>query len=154
MSVNNTGLKRTVFSMVGCTRSFSLFVLIGHFLYLHFKWYPLSWFPTPHQRPPIPSLPLLLWGCSPTHPTTSASPPWHCPSPGHWAFKGPRTSSPTDAQQGHPLLHMWLVLCVPPCVLFGWWFSSWELWGRGSGWLILLFFLQGSKPIQFLQSFL
>jgi hypothetical protein len=18
---------------------------------------------------------------------------------------------------------------VPPCVLFGWWFSSWELWG-------------------------
>ena len=20
---------------------------------------------------------------------------------------------------------------VPPCILFGWWFNFWELWGRG-----------------------
>jgi hypothetical protein len=37
----------------------------------------------------------------------------------------------------------------PPCILFGWWFSPWELWG--SGWLIL-FFLWGCKPLQLLQS--
>jgi hypothetical protein len=24
---------------------------------------------------------------------------------------------------------MWLDPWVPPCVLFGWWFSPWELWG-------------------------
>jgi hypothetical protein len=34
-------------------------------MYLHFKCYPLSQFPL--WKPPIPS-PLLLWGCSPTHP--------------------------------------------------------------------------------------
>ena len=34
-----------------------------------------------------------------------------------------------------------------PCVLFGWWFSPWELGQRGAGWLILLFFLWGYKPL-------
>jgi hypothetical protein len=42
---------------------------------------------------------------------------------------------------------------VPLCVLFGWWFSPWELWGRGSGWFILFFFLWGCKTFQFIQSF-
>jgi len=28
----------------------------------------------------------------------------------------------------HPLLHMQLEPWVCPCVLFGWWFSPWELW--------------------------
>ena len=49
-----------------------------------------------------------------------------------------------DILQGHPLLHMQLKQWVAPCVLFVWWFSSGELWGKGSGWLILLFFLWGS----------
>jgi hypothetical protein len=41
----------------------------GYFLHLHFKYYPLSRSPPPFQRPPIPSsLPLLLCGCSSTHP--------------------------------------------------------------------------------------
>jgi hypothetical protein len=31
--------------------------------------------------------------------------------------------------QGHPRLHMWLEPWDPPCVLFGWWFSCWELSG-------------------------
>jgi hypothetical protein len=26
---------------------------------------------------------------------------------------------------------MWLEPWVPPCVLFGWWFSPWECWGGG-----------------------
>jgi hypothetical protein len=42
---------------------------------------------------------------------------------------GPRATPPTDVQQVHPLLHMRLEPWVPPCVLFGWWFSHWELWG-------------------------
>jgi hypothetical protein len=48
---------------------------------------------------------------------------------GYQAFTGPRTSSPIDTWQGHPLVYMRLKLWVPPRVLFGWWFSLWELWG-------------------------
>ena len=81
------------------------------------------------------SLFLLLWGCSPIHPPTPASLPSHSPTLGHWAFTGPRAFSPIYAQLGHPLLHMWLEPWVPPCVLFGWWFSPWELWGVGF-WLV------------------
>jgi hypothetical protein len=114
--------------------SFPCFSFIGYFLYLHFNCYPLSQFPL--WKPPIPSpLILILWGCSPTHPPTPASQPSHSPTLGHRAFTGPRTSSPTDVQQGHPLLHMWLELWVPPCVLFGWWFSRWDL-GGGGVWLL------------------
>jgi hypothetical protein len=48
---------------------------------------------------------------------------------GHQAFTGLRASLPIDVQQGHPLLHMQLEPWVPPCVLFGWWFSPWKLLG-------------------------
>jgi hypothetical protein len=107
----------------------------------------------PTLKPPIPSLlPLLLWGCSNTHPPTPTSLPSHSPIVGHRPFTGPRASPPFDVQQGHSLLHMQLEPWVPPCVHFGWWFSPWELWG--SGWLILLFFLWGCKPLQLRQSFL
>jgi hypothetical protein len=49
------------------------FFFIGYFMYLHFKCYPLSWFPL--WKPPIASLlPLLLWRCSPpTHPLLLAA---------------------------------------------------------------------------------
>ena len=36
------------------------------------------------------------------------------------------------------LLHKQLNAWVPPCVLFGWWFSPWELWGV---WLVNIFVL-------------
>ena len=62
--------------------------------------------------------------CSPTHPLLS----WHFLTMGHQAFTGPRASPPIDVQQGHPLL-MPLEPYVPPCVLFSWWFSPWELCG-------------------------
>ena len=39
------------------------------------------------------------------------------------ASKGPMASPPIDARQGHPLLHIQLEPWVPPCVLFGLWFS-------------------------------
>jgi hypothetical protein len=47
---------------------------------------------------------------------------------GHQSSTGPKDSSPIDVQQGHPLLHMQLEPWVPPCILFGWWFSPSELW--------------------------
>jgi hypothetical protein len=75
--------------------------------------------------PVLSSLPLLLWGCSSTHPSSPTSLPLiplHCGS--YAAFIGPRSFPPVDAWQGHPLLHMQL----EPCVLLGWWLSPWELW--------------------------
>jgi hypothetical protein len=41
---------------------------------------------------------------------------------------GPRAYSPTDAQQGHSLLHMLQEPWVSPSVLLGLWFSTWEFW--------------------------
>jgi hypothetical protein len=79
--------------------SFFLFLFIGYFIYLQFKCYPLSWFPL--RKPPIPSpLPLLLWGCSPTHAPTPTSLTWHSPTLGHQAFTGPRASPLIDVWQG------------------------------------------------------
>jgi hypothetical protein len=99
-----------------------VFFFLRYFLYLHFKCYPISWFP--FQNPPIPS-PLLLL----TNPSTPTSLSRHSPTLRHRAFTGPRASPPIDDQQVHLLLHMQLETWVPPCVLFGWWFSPWELWG-------------------------
>jgi hypothetical protein len=115
------------------TLEFILF--IGYFLYWHFKSYPLSRF-APSRKPPTPSsLPLLLWGCSSTHPPT----PTFLPSIPlardiYGAFIGTRPSPPIDAWQGHPLLHMQL----EPCVLLGCWLSPWELW---EVWLVDIVFL-------------
>jgi hypothetical protein len=63
-----------------------------------------------------------------TNPPTHAFLSWHSPILGHRAFTGPRASPPIDDQSGLPLLHMWLKPLVLSCVLFGWWFSPWELW--------------------------
>ena len=107
---------------------FSFLLLAILFIYISnvnplpgFKCIPFPRFPSP--------LPLLLWGCSPTHPPTPTSLPWYSPTLRHQAFTGPRASPPTYVQKGHPLLHMWLEPWVPPCVLLGWWFSPWELLG-------------------------
>jgi len=54
---------------------FSFFLFLIRYFYLHFKCYPLSRFPI--HKPPIPSsLPLLLRGCSLTHPPN----PSHLPA--------------------------------------------------------------------------
>jgi hypothetical protein len=78
---------------------------------------PFPGFPYPH--------PLSLL----TDPPTPASWPCHSPTLGHRAFTKPRASPPIDVQQGHPLLYIWLEPWVSPCVLFGWWFSTYERWG-------------------------
>ena len=79
--------------------------------------FPVSPLKIPYLLPLLPKTP------------TSASWPWHSPTLGHRAFTGPRAFPPIDDEQGSLLLHMWLEPWVPPCVLFGWWFSPWELWG-------------------------
>ena len=88
--------------------------------------FPRSPSENPLSNPPSPC---FYKGVPSTHSPTPASLSWHSPTLGHPAFTGPRASPPIDAWQGHPLLHMRLEPWVPPCVLFGWWFSPWELWG-------------------------
>jgi hypothetical protein len=68
-----------------------------------------------------------------TNPPTPTSWPWHSHTLGHRAFIGQRASHPIAVWLGHSGLHMQLEPWVPPCVLFGWWFSPWELWGY---WLV------------------
>ena len=56
---------------------------------------------------------------------------------GHQAFTGARASPSTDARQGHGSLNVYsLVGGLVPGI------------PGGSGWLILLFFLWGCKPLQ------
>jgi hypothetical protein len=93
----------------------------------------LSPFPVSHLEPPSPLSPppviMRMVPLPPTHShlTTLAFP--NSPTLGNCAFTGPRCSPPIDARQCHPLLHMQLEPWVPPCVLFGWSFSPWDLWG-------------------------
>jgi hypothetical protein len=106
---------------------FSILLQVAYNFFLLFYWifslfifqmFPLSWSPR-HQKSPTPSsFPLLLWGCSPAYlPTCPSSIPLHWGV--YWAIIGPRPSSPIDAWQGHPLLHMQL----DPCVLLCLWLS-------------------------------
>jgi hypothetical protein len=87
-----------------------------------FQIYPLSFFPLwklpyPILFPLLNNHPLLLlcpgillnWGIEPSQ------------------DQGPLHSS--DVPQDHPLLHMRLETWVLTCIVFGWWFSPWELWG-------------------------
>jgi hypothetical protein len=94
---------------------------------------PFPGFPSPFpgfpKGKPLVACPLPLL----INPPTPSSWLWHFPTQAHRAFTGLRTSPPIDDQLGHPLLHMQLKPWVPPCVLFGWWFSPWELWGY---WLV------------------
>ena len=87
--------------------------------------------PYPILPPPASMRVLTHW------PTHSSLPSWYSPTLWHEAFPWPRASLPIVIPQGHPLLHMQLEPWEPPCVLFGWWFPSWEL--LGSDWLILFF---------------
>ena len=73
-----------------------------------------------------PSSSFYEGACS--HPPTPALPPGKSLTLGHQAFTGPKTSSPIDVPQGHPLLQMRLEPWNPPVVFLGWWFSPWELW--------------------------
>jgi hypothetical protein len=83
-----------------------------------FQMYSLSMSPlwkTPYYMPPSTASMSVL-----PNPPTPVFLPWHSPTLGHQTPTGPRAAPPTDAQQGHPLAHMWPEPWVPPCVLFGW----------------------------------
>ena len=69
---------------------------------------------------------------SPSHPLPPPQP--GIPYTREWAFPEPMASPPIEGQQGHPLLHVQLEPWVPPCVLCGWWFSPWGLWGGLVSW--------------------
>ena len=84
---------------------FLKFISIRYFLYLHFKFYPLS----------SPETPL-------SHPSS------HSPTLWHRAFIRLRASPLTDVPQVHPLLHMRQEPWVPLCVLFVCWIGPREIW--------------------------
>jgi hypothetical protein len=111
---------------------------------VHSPWNPLSCLPSP----------CFYEGTTlPTHPLTS--PPSNSPTLEHpLRLQGPRASPPIDAWQGHPLLHVQLGPCVPPCVLLGWWLSPWELRGVGVGGEQGLVGWYCCKFLQLLHSFL
>jgi hypothetical protein len=93
---------------------------------------------------PFPVFPLELPYTLPPSPVSlrvlPLSPTYQLPShrPGislHWGIKPSQVQGPLlliDARQCHSLLHMPL----EPWVLFGWWFSPWEL--RVGGWAFWL----------------
>ena len=120
---------------------FFIFCFIGYFVYLHFKCYFLS--QVPLQKIAIPStFPCFYEDAS--HSLTPASLPSQSPT-----LRQDQGHHLIVAQQGHPLLHMHLEPWVPLCVLFGWWFSPWELWVQGgwSGCLMLLFSYGVADPL-------
>jgi hypothetical protein len=84
----------------------------------------------PHKAPYPPS-PCLYEGAPlPTHPLLLS-----CPGiPLHWGIEPPQAQGPLLPLMSNKniLCHIWVL----PCVFFGWWSSSQELWG--SGWLTLL----------------
>jgi hypothetical protein len=106
---------------------FSLFFHFLFFLkYFLFKFQMLSLFlifplKTPNCPPPV------------HHPPTPPSYPWHSPTLKYRDFIGQSVSLPIDELQGHSLIHMQQYPWIPPCVLFGQWFSPWEIWGY---WLV------------------
>jgi hypothetical protein len=90
---------------------------------------------SPFLVSPSNLIPLL-----PAHnPPTASSLSWQSPTLGHWAFTGPRASTPIDDSQGHPLLHMQLEPWVPPYVFFGWLVGLVAGISESTGWFILLF---------------
>ena len=91
--------------------------------------YPYPVFPWQTPYPILPSLCFCEGAPQPTLPPDSLPEHEHSSMLEHQAFTGPRNSTSIDVRQGYPLLHMLVEPWVPPCVFFGWWFNSWELWG-------------------------
>jgi len=91
--------------------------------------FPISPPETSYTIPPPPTSMRML----PNPPTHSLSSP--CPGiPLYWGIK------PSQDQELLPLmpnkLYVQLEPGVTPCVLFGWWFSPWELWWGRVVWLV------------------
>ena len=95
-------------------------------------------------------LPLILWGCSSTHPPTPVTPPSITQ---HWCIESPQDQGPP-----HPLMPDKAIFCY----MCSWSHVSFHVYSLvggwvpvssgGSDWLILLFSLWDCKPLQLLQS--
>jgi hypothetical protein len=125
-------------------------LMIGYFLYLLFKCYPLSRFPprNPLFHSPSPDSMRVF-----PHPPTNS----HLPDlPSHSPYTGASKSS----QDQGPLLPLMPYKAILCCICG--WSHAYSLVGGlvpgssggGPGWLILLFFLWDCKPLQIFQSFL
>jgi len=150
-----SSVRAAIFFLFCFVLFFLVFFIFSFIWFFKFTCQMLTPFPGFSSKNPLshPSSPCFYEGApSPTYPLPHTPLPCHSPTLGHWACTGPRASPSTDAQQGHPPRHMWLESWAHPCVPFGWWFRSWS--SGGCGWLMLLFFLWGCKPLQLLQSFL
>jgi hypothetical protein len=84
---------------------------------------------TPYPIPPIPTFMSVI----PYPPTNAHLPTLAFPYTGVSGLHRTKVLSSIDALQDHPLIHMWLEPWFSPCVLFGWYFSHWQLWWRGGG---------------------
>jgi hypothetical protein len=97
--------------------------------------------PSRSPETPILSPTLCLYeGVSP--PTSPFLAP-HPRIPLHWGIEPSQDQGPLlplMRNKAISLLHMWLEPWVPPCVLLGWWFSTWGLWGF---WLVDVVFTMG-----------
>ena len=74
-----------------------MYLSLKYFLYLHFKCYPFSGFPSENPLSPISPRAYQY--------TIHDSWPWHSPILGHRTFTGSRACPPIGEQLGHPLLH-------------------------------------------------
>jgi hypothetical protein len=124
---------------------FWLFCFLNrYFLYLHFKCYPLSWFPLqkPHILSPFP--------CSPTQPILLTGPSilqyWNLEPSQDQGPLLPLTNKSIlyyICSWNHESLHVYFSVGGLVPVSSG-----------GTGWFILLFLLWGCKPLQLLGFFL
>jgi hypothetical protein len=101
---------------------FSFF--LGYFIYLYFKCYPLSIFPS--TNPLSSRLSDCLYEGAP--PPTNPLLPQHPRIPFSSAIE-PTQNHRAPPRKGNSLIHIQLEPWINPCVLFGWWFSPWELSG-------------------------
>jgi hypothetical protein len=106
----------------------SLFFFAFYWIFYSFTFQMQLFLIPPPPRYPLshPPPPASMRVC--THSPTPASLPSQSLTLGHRVFTGPRASSPIDARQGHPLLHIQLEPWISPCLLLYWWFRPWELW--------------------------
>jgi hypothetical protein len=102
------------FSLVFWSKPLFYYIIIRYFLYLHFKCYPLSWFPL--QKPLSSSPP-------PAHqPTYSCFPLMACPYTGvssllktkglssHWCLTRPSSATYTAGAMGSSMRTFWVVV--------------------------------------------
>ena len=92
-------------------------------LFYIFTFQKLSPFLAPHSPSPH------FWKDAPT-----PTPPLTCLFPGASSFHSINASSPTEAIQGSPLLHVCQGLWTRACTLLGFWLSLWGHWGLWVSW--------------------